>query len=350
MSESPIIIAGPLRDVRAGERGMALLLTLLVTVILSVVVLEFNYLMRVHATLSSNMVDDLRAEAAAVAGVETAMAALINDMVADSETGIASDTLEEDWSEEIEFDIQSSKAKASVSDEMSKLNLNRLIKRPVTDLDMESTDLRMVESVRLLFESLELDPNLVDVIVDWLDENDEEEPFGAERSYYEGLNPPAGCKNGPIDSLEELLRMEGFGKAILYGDEETRGLAEFVTICGDENGRVNINTAPEEVIAAVTNSESVASMIIGMREDDPFESAEDMATRLPDLDLSEKFTTQSSFFLVSSEGLFFPGGSDGEGVPTREVKISALLKRVSEEQGQDTRYFSIETVHWKAGR
>jgi len=329
---------------------MALLLTLLITVVLSVVVLEFNYLMRVHATLSGNMVDDLRAEAAAAAGVETAMAALINDIAADAEDGVYNDTLDEEWNEEIKLEIQSSTVTAVISDEMSKLNLNRLIERPATELDIEGTNIQMVENVRRLFESLELDPNLVDEIVDWIDENNEEEPFGAESSYYESLNPPIKCKNGPLDSINELLFMEGFDEEVLYGDGDTPGLTEFVTICGDERGSVNINAARDEVIAAVLNSESLASMVIDMRENSPFESAEDMATRLPDIDLPEKFTTRSSFFLVSSRGLVFPGGALEEGTPIREVKLSALLKRVSGEEGLEGDYFSIETVYWKAGR
>ncbi len=335
---------------RMDERGMALLLTLLTTVILSVVVLEFNYLMRVHATLSGNLADDLRAEAAAVAGVETAMAVLLNDVVADSERGSFSDTLEEDWAGGIQFEIRSSTVTAAVTDEMSKLNLNRLIERSADEFGIENTNMRMLESVRRLFVSLEIDPNFVDAIVDWIDENSEEEPFGAESVYYESLDPPIRCKNGPLDSIEELLFLEEFDERVLYGEEDTPGLAEFVTVAGDENGRVNINTASEQVIAAVVNSESQASMITDMREAEPFESAEDMAARLPDLTLSERFATHSEFFLVSSEGLVFPGGSRGEGEPIRRVRLTALLKRVRADEGEESDYFSIETARWEAGR
>lgn len=331
-------------------------MTLLVTVILTVVVLEFNYLMRVHATLSGNVVEDLRAEAAARAGVEKAKALLLNDALADFETGKTADTLEEEWASEIKMETASSAAEARVSDEMSKLNVNRLITRPATEYDIESTNMSMVESFRRLFELLEIDPNLVDCIVDWLDENDQEQPFGAENSYYESLDPPIKCKNGPMDSVEELLLVSGFDKNILYGDDDNPGLAEFVTVFGDEDGLVNINTAPEEVLAAVLNSEGLASTIVDMRQTSPFENAQDIAGRLPEANLAGKFTTRSSYFLAVSSGrVAFQElqmeASSTEEPPTRSVKIRTLLKRVhADAQQLEHEYLSIDTAYWKVER
>ena len=329
---------------------MALLLTLLVTIILAVVVLEFNYLIRVHATLSSHHVDDLRAQVAADAGMQRAMALLLNDVLADSEEGIPADAFDEEWAQVIELEADQSLTEVLVSDEMSKLNLNRLVVQNKTDPDIEEKNARMVENFRRLFESLDLEPDLVDEIVDWIDENDEEEPYGAESLYYETLERPVKCKNGPMDSVEELLLMEGFDRDILYGTEDAPGLAEFITVCGDETGRININTASEEAMAAVLNSQSQAAEIVDMREADPFEGIADMTTRLPDLKLSAKFATSSSFFLVSSKSRLFAGSPNTEEEPIRQIELLALLKRVrSEEDGQD-QYFSIDTVSWKVNR
>jgi general secretion pathway protein K len=329
---------------------MALLLTLLVTIILAVVVLEFNYLIRVHATLSSHIVDDLRAQAAADAGLQRVMAVLLNDALADAEEGVAVDAFNEDWAQLIELETGRARTEVYVSDEMSKLNLNRLVKQNETDPDIEDKNAAMVENFRRLFESLDLEPDLVDKIVDWIDENDEEEPYGAESSYYENLEQPVRCKNGPMDSAKELLLIEGFDKEILYGIDDVPGLIEFVTVCGEEKGRINVNTAREEVIAAVLNSQSQAAMIVDMRETEPFESTEDMATRLPDLKLSEKFTTNSSFFLVSSRSRHFSGGPDPLEIPIRQIELLALLKRVRSEEEAQEEYFSIDTISWKMNR
>ncbi len=326
---------------------MALLLTLLVTVILAVVVLEFNYLMRVHATLSGNLVNDLKAEASARAGVEIAKARLMDDLEADMEEEVESDTLDEDWASEIEIETGGMTAKAAVSDETAKLNVNRLVNRPASDTDIESVNQTMEENLKRLFSLLEIDQNLVDGIIDWLDENDQEQPFGAESSQYLGLKPPVLCKNGPIDSVDELLLVKGITRKILYGDSEKPGLAQFITVVGDEEGRININTADEKTLSAVLNSESVASMIVDSRKDSPFKSEEDMTTRFPDLKLAEKFTTQGSYFLVTSTGGFM-----AEGVLSRTVTIKAMLKRVRSEESDETenQYMSIDTAYWKIER
>ncbi len=330
---------------RSDERGMALLLTLMVTAILTVVVLEFNYLMRVHATLSGNLADDLKAESVARAGVEKAKALLLNDMMADSREDFPKDSLDEDWASEITATNEDSEMTVLVTDEMSKFNLNRLLKRATAENDTEAANMYMIENVGRLFELLDLDPNLVYGIVDWIDANDDEEPFGAERLHYESLEPPIRCKNGPIDSLEELLYIEGFDAEILHGDEDTPGLSEFVTVCGDEEGLININTAPEEVIAAALNSESLAVRIVETRDTSPFPNLQDVSSRLPDIDLGGKFTTGSSFFSVSSTGRVLSGGS-----PVREVKLKMLLKRTQEQGHTGRTSFSIDTVSWKAER
>jgi type II secretory pathway component PulK len=205
----------------------------------------------------------------------------------------------------------------------------------------------MEENLKRLFSLLEIDQNLVDGIIDWLDENDQEQPFGAESSQYLGLKPPVLCKNGPIDSVDELLLVKGITRKILYGDSEKPGLAQFITVVGDEEGRININTADEKTLSAVLNSESVASMIVDSRKDSPFKSEEDMTTRFPDLKLAEKFTTQGSYFLVTSTGGFM-----AEGVLSRTVTIKAMLKRVRSEESDETenQYMSIDTAYWKIER
>ncbi|GAB4333978.1 MAG: hypothetical protein Kow0099_05910 [Candidatus Abyssubacteria bacterium] len=326
---------------------MALLITLLVTIILAVVVLEFNYLMRVHATLSGNLLNDLRTEAAARAGVEMAKARLLSDLQADLEAEFESDTLEEEWASEIEFEMGAITVKTVVADETAKLNVNRLITRPMSDTDIESVNQTMADNLKRLLLLLELDQNLVDGIIDWLDEDEQEQPFGAESSYYLSLNPPVLCKNGPIDSVDELLLVKGITRKILYGDSETPGLAQFITVAGDKEGRININTADEKTLSAVLNSESVASMLIESRNETAFKSEEDMTTRYPDLNLAEKFTTQGLFFLVTSTGELTPESASG-----RAVTLKALLKRIrsGESDQAGDQYMSVDTAYWKIER
>jgi DNA uptake protein ComE-like DNA-binding protein len=105
-----------------------------------------------------------------------------------------------------------------ISDEGGKININALM--------------RLDPSGNTLYSFLMLLPNMTDdianAIIDWLDPDDNPRQStvggmgGAESSYYQGLSPPYSCKNGPIDSLEELLLVRGVTPDLLYGNDVNR--------------------------------------------------------------------------------------------------------------------------------
>ena len=69
-------------------------------------------------------------------------------------------------------------------------------------------------------------PNMTDdvanSILDWLDPDDTPRSDGAEDDYYSSLPNPYHCKNGPLDSLEELLLVKGVTPHMLYGNDRNR--------------------------------------------------------------------------------------------------------------------------------
>jgi general secretion pathway protein K len=246
---------------------------------------------------------------------------------------------------EIKLETPSSATVAVVSDEMSKLNVNRLVNRSSAGPGIEEVNGSLVETFRRLFETIEIDPALVDAIVDWQDYDDEERTFGAEQSYYDTLDPPIRCKNGPLDSVGELANVKGFDEGILYGTEDKPGLVKFVTVCGPVESLININTASEEVIAAMLNSETLASLIVDDRETNPFANAEDVVARFPDANPAGRFTTWSSYFSVSSRA-DVPSAES----PTRQLTIWTLLKRNRAEQTVEDDQSGIDTLSWKIER
>jgi len=66
-------------------------------------------------------------------------------------------------------------------------------------------------------------------------------------------------KNGPLDSVEELLLVKGWGPDILYGKEADEegdaiyGIADLLTVWGD--GKVNLNTASTDVLLSYAEYE-----------------------------------------------------------------------------------------------
>lgn len=63
---------------------------------------------------------------------------------------------------------------------------------------------------------------IANAILDWIDSDDQPRTGGAESDYYSGLNPPYLAKNGPIESLDELLLVRGITPDLLYGDDRNR--------------------------------------------------------------------------------------------------------------------------------
>lgn len=63
---------------------------------------------------------------------------------------------------------------------------------------------------------------LVHAVLDWLDGDDDRRERGAEREDYEDVEPVIVPRNGPIESIEELLLVRGMTPQILFGEDANR--------------------------------------------------------------------------------------------------------------------------------
>lgn len=105
-----------------------------------------------------------------------------------------------------------------LANESAKFNVNILL-----DLWEAEEALPEEERVGLAYLATENIPymteDIIDAILDWLDTDDDKRPGGAETSDYEGLAVPYECKNGPMDSIEELLKVQGVLPEYFYGED-----------------------------------------------------------------------------------------------------------------------------------
>jgi len=171
-------------------------------------------------------------------------------------------------------------------------------------------------------------------ILDWRDSNDlEHVKGGAERSYYEGLQPPYVPKDGPFDDASELLRVRGVSPAMYFGDryggmpEEPqrpgRRRGPISLVAADTTGagmvdiftaisanRVNVNTAPLPVLRVLMGGdENLARQIVerrdgpdgqpGTMDDQPFRNAAEIPGG--GVNPISLFTTQSATFEIHVE-------------------------------------------------
>lgn len=77
-------------------------------------------------------------------------------------------------------------------------------------------------AVSLLLTLPGMSEDIADAILDWLDEDEEPRPFGAEVEYYSTLPTPYVPKNGPVLSVEELLLVRGVTPTLLFGADANR--------------------------------------------------------------------------------------------------------------------------------
>lgn len=147
-----------------------------------------------------------------------------------------------------------------LEDESAKLNVNTLIAQdPVGNLLYDA-----------LLKLPDMTEDIADAIVDWVDADGSPRPAGCEDEYYSALPEPYRCKNGPLNSLEELLLVRGVTPDLLFGTDRnrngvldgteinsggiTRGWSRLLTCYGRE---INVDSIGEQRID-LNNSDAVA--------------------------------------------------------------------------------------------
>lgn len=187
------------------EAGIALIITLLILVLLVTIIMEFDFSTRREMRSTGNFRDEIKAYYLAKSGINAARAALKDD----KQNSNRYDALTELWASPIPpIPLGDGFVFAEIIDEGRKINLNSLI------TGNDKADDFTKKQIRRLFELLEIDPNLVDPIIDWIDKNDETEPNGAESGYYNGLDRPYNSKNGPMETISELRLIRGINADI----------------------------------------------------------------------------------------------------------------------------------------
>lgn len=136
----------------------------------------------------------------------------------------------------VESDLDARQIRFGLMDESARLNLNTILQLQLpapaapegsesSDGDSESSSaFDPVHAVQrsLLMGLPEMTEEVADAILDWLDEDDDPREFGVESDYYESLSPPYSARNGPIESLDELLKIAGVDSFLLFGEDANR--------------------------------------------------------------------------------------------------------------------------------
>jgi DNA uptake protein ComE-like DNA-binding protein len=108
--------------------------------------------------------------------------------------------------------IASGGIRFGLENESCRINLNSI----KTDQGAEKTSQQILMALPGMTEEI------ADAILDWIDPDDEPRANGAESEYYSTLDPPYAPKNGPLDTVEELLLVRGVTPGLLFGCDLNR--------------------------------------------------------------------------------------------------------------------------------
>ena len=251
---------------QSNERGVALILALLVVSLLVALILEFDAEARRELKEAALFRDSLRATTLSYSGVQAARSVLQHDAKQDFQVGRSFDASTEPWATPItEYKLGGGTLTASIKDERAKLNLNDL-----ANLSDPKTRLARIARLKRLFDLIQVDTRLVDAIADWVDSDDIAEPYGAETVYYRSLRPPYQAANRRLSSLGELHLVRGFT------DEIVQRLAKYVTVYPAKGDAwINLNTADPNVIQAL-DPRITPGMALEVVQRRPFRSIQEL--------------------------------------------------------------------------
>jgi len=301
--------------VQTRPRGIALIIVMIAIFVLSVMAAIFATSMKIETKLAQNAEHDQQLLWLGRSGVELARYVLSQQMTIPGEPY---DALNQIWAG----------GPGGIGESNSPLNGISLDNYQVGDgsVSVKIVDLErkvnintanpeaLRQALTLIGVGVDNSSTISDSILDWISpDTGGARPAGAESDYYQSLNPPYYARNAPMDDLSELLLVKGIAEhpEIYWGGSATNhepaafqqklgfvnapnqapdypfGLKDLFTPIS--NGRININTADENVLQMIPGvDEATAQNIIKLRngpdgveatdDDTPFASINQLVT------------------------------------------------------------------------
>ncbi len=253
------------------QSGIAVITAVLVLAIAATAAatIAANYQLDMHRTENSIM--SSQAWAYAKGAEQWTMAILARDL---KDSGNY-DGFDEPWwndGQPLTFPLPGGYIQGKIEDAEGKLNLNKLV-------EANKPNQLMKERVSRLLFLLDMNPSLVDAIIDWIDgDPNPAGPNGAEQDIYRGLENAYLPADQPMKDISELRLIYGFSQEMY--DE----LTKYLTVLPAQDSSLNLNTAPALVLASLDTKIglNLAEQLVAEREDKPYESAADFL-RHPEL-------------------------------------------------------------------
>lgn len=281
-----------------GERGFALVITLIVTALLVALLVEFVNEVYVDTSHSHNFVASQQASILAESGIAGGVKLL--QASAFMRQGGRYSSLLELWAKPQSYDSGDGTVTITIEEESGKLDLNSATSQTGTPAPFYQ------QTMTRLLTKLGLPPELYDTLADWADNDPTPRPNGAESSYYATLKPPYRSHDDRLDTVEELALVKGFTPQVLAK------LRSCVTVYGSGmasgalTAAININTAPRELLAALDDklmTGNLVDTILEYRKTHVIKTLADLSELGPLVQaLQLNVTCQGTIYRIHAEG------------------------------------------------
>jgi len=286
------------------NRGAAVILAMLVAALAATVAVALAAEQQRWFADVENRRDQVQAQSLALAGVQWARQILQDD----ARNG-SLDHLGEPWAYPLPpTPIANGVIEGRIEDAQGRFNLNNL------GLDNTKATAERVRLARL-FSAKGIDPNLLEALADWIDEDGIVRPNGAEDAFYAQRSATALAANAPLLRTAEMTSVRGANAntwSVLAPDIAALPIGT----------ALNINTANADVLAAAIPdlTGDKLAVFIADRARKPFSTMAELRERLPRgiaIPDGDPFVFSSSYFLVSVRS------RQGDAI----AQVRALLKR-----------------------
>lgn len=231
------------------QHGVALLLALLIVATVASLAAYLAFEQQLWIRQAQNLSDRAQADAAR-RGVAAAVADFLDE---DEERDI--DHRGENWAKATKEvpapfeigEVEDAIVMGYAIDAQGRFNLNNLTKNG----QASEKDIKLFKD---LLRGVELNPELADAVVDWLDSDERQRPGGAEDLVYLAKDPPYRCANRAFTSVHELRLVEGFSSTEPEVQQRLASLFELVTVLPNSTN-INVNTAAATLLRALYRNE-----------------------------------------------------------------------------------------------
>lgn len=309
------------------ESGVALVIVLTIVALLTIIVMEFTYNVQLDHHRTRNSLDAMQAKLLARSGINLAESFLAQDQ--DDKY----DAFTEEWARALDefcagIEVEPTmRLRCGWEDESGKININLTRPRPST----QQGDPARITADAVYRDALETIFHQADVHID---------DIGDKLREYWSSSPP-GAGDDEKARMPDFGSLEDFAALFRIPPGKLSKLRRFLTAQpGSRLTRINVNTAPEDVLYAVLvgyntpgGEEALHSILEGRQNDPPFTDSGSVTSAIGEMDekvrgaLTQMLGVQSNYFRLQASGLT---NTDPTGLTTGGIgqTLSVLVRRV----------------------